>query len=228
LVSTTKLGKPVPWSYSSLQSFETCPRRFYLTRITKQVKEPQTDATMHGNEVHKALEEAVSAKRALPPKYLSYQPIVDRLRAVPGKKVLEYRFGLTRDLKECEFFGDNVWVRGVLDVGIVLPESRAIIADYKTGKRKLDGDQMRLFAMAGFALWPWVENISTAYVWLQSNQLDREEFTRPEQSAIHQEFAIRVHRMENASNNNDWPPRPSGLCKAWCPVGKSLCEHCGK
>jgi hypothetical protein len=26
----------------------------------------------------------------------SYQPIVDRLRAVPGKKVLEYRFGLTQ------------------------------------------------------------------------------------------------------------------------------------
>lgn len=228
MVSTTKLGKPVPWSYSSLQAFETCPRRFYLTRITKQVKEPQTDATMHGNEVHKALEEAVTNKRALPPKYVGYQPIVDRLRAVPGKKVLEYRFGLTRDLKECEFFADNVWVRGVLDVGIVLPESRAVIADYKTGKRKLDGDQMRLFAMAGFALWPWVEKISTAYLWLQSNQLDREEFTRPQQSAIHQEFAIRVHRMENASNNNDWPPRPSGLCKAWCPVGKSLCEHCGK
>ena len=50
----------VPWSYSSLQAFETCPRRFYLTRIAKLASEAQTQATLWGNEVHKALELAVA------------------------------------------------------------------------------------------------------------------------------------------------------------------------
>ena len=45
-----------PWSYSALTSYETCPKRYQLTRVTKQVTEPQTEATRWGNEVHKALE----------------------------------------------------------------------------------------------------------------------------------------------------------------------------
>lgn len=225
--SAAKQGKAVPWSYSSLQAFETCPRRFYLTRISKVVKESQTAATSHGNEVHKALEEAVAGKRALAEKYQQYQPLVDRVRAVKGKRLLEYKFALNSALREVDYWAPDVWVRGVLDVGVVRDDS-AIIIDWKTGKRKLDGDQMRLFALAGFSLWPFVNKINTAYAWLPSNQLDREMFTRDEAQQIHQEFAIRVHRMENAQLSNEWPPRPSGLCREYCPVGRSLCEHCGK
>lgn len=224
---TPKPGKAIPWSYSSLTAYETCPRRFFLTRMSKVVKEPQTEATLHGNAVHKALEEAVGGKCALPAKYAQYQPVVDRMRAAKGTKLLEYKFALDSALRPVDYWADDCWVRGVIDVGIVLP-TRGVITDYKTGKRKLDGDQMRLFAMTGFALWPHVDEIDTAYLWLQSNQLDREKFTRTQQSTIHQEFAIRVHRMENSQKNNEWPPRPSGLCKSWCPVGRSLCEHCGK
>ena len=53
------MSKPLAWSYSLLQAFETCPRRFKLTRITKEVQEPQSEAMLHGNEVHKSLELAV-------------------------------------------------------------------------------------------------------------------------------------------------------------------------
>jgi hypothetical protein len=217
----------VPWSYSSLNAFEQCPRRFHLTRITKQVKESQTSATIHGNEVHKALERAVEGSMALPQKYHGYQPIVDRLRAAPGKKVLEYKFGLTKDLRPAEFFGKDVWVRGVLDIGIIREKS-ALVLDYKTGKRKLDTDQLRLFALAGLSLWPHALRVNTGYVWLMPDKLDSDVFTPADKSGLYQEFSTRVHRMEIAEKNNDWPARPSGLCRQWCPVGHSLCEHCGK
>jgi hypothetical protein len=210
-----------------LTAYETCPRRFYLTRISKQVSEPQTEATMHGNQVHKALEQAVAGTKALDPKYAQYQGIVDKMRAASGRKLLEYKFALNSALRETDYWAPDVWVRGVLDVGIVR-EDHAIITDYKTGKRKVDADQTKLFALAGFSLWPHVNRIDTAYLWLQSKQLDREKFTREEVPSIHQEFAIRVHRMENSQAHDDWPPRPSGLCREWCPVGRSLCEHCGK
>ena len=54
------------WSYSALTAFETCPRRFELTRVTRQVKEPQTEATIWGNEVHKALELFAKDGKPLP------------------------------------------------------------------------------------------------------------------------------------------------------------------
>lgn len=182
---------------------------------------------MHGNEVHKALERAVDGTLGLGQKYAQYQPIVDLLRATHGRKMLEYRFGLTKSLAPTEFFGTDVWCRGVLDVGIVRNKT-AILLDYKTGKRKIDGDQLRLFALAGLSLWPHVETVKTGYLWLQSGNMDPEVFTRDQKPEIFQEFSARVHRMELSERNDDWPARPSGLCKAWCPVGRSLCEHCGK
>ena len=120
----------LPWSYSSLQAFETCPKRFYLTRISKQVREPQTEVTMWGNEVHKALEHAVAGTKALGPNFAQYQPIVDRLRATDGKKFTEQKFGLTSGFKPTNFFGSDVWFRGVLDLTIVKPKV-GIVLDYK-------------------------------------------------------------------------------------------------
>lgn len=216
----------MPWSYSSLTAYETCPRRFFLTRISKQVSEKQTEATMHGNEVHKALELYVGGKQGLPEKYSRYKEVADNIRAARGEKLLEYKFGLTKDLRPTTFFGKDVWCRGVLDVGVLRNKS-ATILDYKTGKRKFDTDQLKLFAMAAMSNWPFLEYVDTGYVWLQTSQLDTQRFTREERQSIAQEFAIRVHRMEQSEAKNEWPAKPSGLCREWCPVGKQLCEHCG-
>lgn len=218
--------KPIAWSYSSLTSYETCPRRYYLTKVTKAIKEPQTDATIHGNQVHKALELYVAGTDALPEKYAAYKPVADKIRATPGVKRLEYKFALTESLRETEYFAKDVWLRGVLDVGITRPKS-VIVLDYKTGKRKVDGDQLRLFAMASLALWPHVDTVRTGFIWLGTGQMDTQTYTRADQQEIHQEFSARVHRIERSQFNEDWPPRPSGLCRAWCPVGIKNCEHCG-
>lgn len=223
---SAKQGTATPWSYSSLTAYETCPRRFFLTRISKQVSEPQTAATTHSNEVHKALELHVGGKKYLPEKYQSYLPIANKVRDAPGEKLLEYKFGLTSDLRPTTFFGKDVWVRGVLDVCVVHP-GKAIVMDWKTGKRKVDNDQLRLFAGAALSLWPHVKTVKTGYVWLQTEQIDTETFDAGQRQEIFQDFAARVHRMEVSEKNDDWPAKPSGLCKAWCPVGKQLCEHCG-
>lgn len=219
-------GTATPWSYSSLTAYETCPRRFFLTRVSKQVSEPQTDATRHGNEVHSALEKYVGGTAKLADKYEGYRAVADKLKAAPGEKKLEYKFGLTKALRPTTFFGGDVWLRGVLDV-CVLQEKTAIVLDYKTGKRKIDADQLRLFAGSALALWPWMEQVKTGYIWLQTGQMDTEVFTQDDKPVIFQEFAARVHRMETSEKKDDWPARPSGLCKSWCPVGKALCDHCG-
>ena len=126
------MSKVVPWSYTSLTSFETCPRRFYLTRVTKEVKEPQSQAMLHGNEVHKALENSLRDGTPLPDKYAKHQPIIDRLAAKNGQRLIEHKVALTKGFKETTFFSKDCWVRGVVDVGIVGVES-AVIFDYKTG-----------------------------------------------------------------------------------------------
>lgn len=215
-----------PWSYSSLQAFETCPRRFYLTRIAKVVKEPQTEATLWGNEVHKALELAVQGQ-ALAPRFSSYAPLVEKLRAAPGRKFTEQKFGLTESYRPTEFFGKDVWFRGVIDLTIVT-EKTATVIDYKTGKPKDDGDQLKLFAAAAFAQYPHVQSVKTSYAWLAHDKTTRRDFTKDEVPVIWQEFLPRLQRMKNAEERDQWLPNPSGLCRSWCPVGKKNCDFCGK
>lgn len=218
---------PVQWSYSRLTSYETCPRRFFLTSVSKQVAEPQSPQMALGNRVHKAMENYVGGKAAMPPEFADYSGIGDRIRATPGNKLLEYKFGVTKDLRPTTFFGKDVWLRGIIDVGVVR-SNEAVLLDYKTGNRKPDADQLRLFAMAGFSLWPHLPTIKTGFLWLKTGQTDRETFDRAEQPEIHREFAVRVHRMERSFADDDWPARPSGLCRKHCPVGRALCNHCGQ
>lgn len=217
-----KQGNVLPWSYSSLSAFETCPRRFWLTRIAKRVTEKQTEATLWGNEVHKALELAVGGQQALAPRFTQYQPIVDRLRAAHGTKHLERKFGVTNTFAPTGFFDKNVWFRGVIDVQIVRPKV-AFAVDYKTGKVKTDGDQLKLFAAATFCMHPHLEEVHTQYIWLAHDKATGKKFTREDAPLIWQEFQPRVARMQAAQDKDRWLPSPSGLCR-WCPVGLAHCE----
>lgn len=221
-----KPGNVLPWSYSSLQAFETCPRRFYLTRITRQVKEPQSQATIWGNEVHKALELAVKGEHPLPQRFVEYGPIVTRVRQATGKKLCEQKFGITASFRPTDFFAKDVWFRGVIDLNVVGTKKAATL-DYKTGKMKTDGDQLKLFAAATFTHFPYLEEVTTGYLWLKDNKLVPATFTKEDVPVIWQEFLPRVQRMERAQAENKWPPNPSGLCREWCPVDKSLCDFCG-
>jgi len=226
-MATGKPVRAVPWSHSSLSSFETCPRRHKILRVDKLVVEPQTDALTFGNKVHKELELAVNGTKSLAIGFANYQPLVTKIRGMSGKKFTEQRFGLTADFKPTEFFAPNVWVRGVLDLSIVKP-TVATILDYKTGKPKVDADQLKMFAGAAFAMYPYVDTVNTGYLWLAHNKMDTETFRRGDEKAIWADFSARVYRMEKAFEDDKFPPKPSGLCRQWCPVGRKHCEFCGE
>lgn len=72
------------WSYSALTAFETCPRRFQLTRVTKQVRESQTKATVWGNKVHKALEDFARSGKPLTPDLEKYAKYVKKIQSYEG------------------------------------------------------------------------------------------------------------------------------------------------
>lgn len=213
----------VAWSYSYLTAFETCPRRFALTRIYKTVQEPQTEATINGNQVHKAIELHIKGEQHLPEKYARYVPLVQAVMTAPGVKHAELKFGLTKQLTPTGFFAKDVWVRGVFDLLVVKPKSITIV-DWKTGKPKSDPDQLDLFAAVGLALHPRIDKARTAYAWLAHDRLDPQEFTRDDYERIWAGFRTRVQRLEQAITDEKFPPKPSGLCKAWCPVTKRQCE----
>lgn len=216
-----------PWSYSSLNAAMTCLRRYYLTRVSKEVVEPQGEHLVWGNRVHSALELRIKEKRPLPEGMEKFEAVAQELESWSDNWVTEERFGLTKELKPTEFFSPEVWCRGVLDVYTVHGK-KAVVGDYKTGKVRPDSDQLKLFAAAIFHKYPQVDRIRTAFIWLNHDKKTFEDYDRQDLKFIWGEFFPKLQRLESAYEKNVWPPNPSGLCREWCPVGRDKCEHCGK
>lgn len=216
------------WSYSALDSFETCPRRHNLIKITKQVVEPQSDALAWGSKVHKALELRLVDSVPLPPEMATYEPIAAGIvaKAAGGTLQAEQKVALTSSYTPTAFFAKNVWVRGITDFDIEKGK-KLFIGDWKTGKVNVSSGQMRLMAAMGLAARPWVEEVTTAFIWLNSGEVTAEKFTRADAPGIWQTFLPRVQRLESAAVTKDYPPKPSGLCNRWCPVPRDMCEHRG-
>ena len=120
----------------------------------------------------------------------------------------------------------DAWCRCVVDAG-VLGSKKGALLDWKTGKKKEDSDQLKLFAAVAFSHYPWLETVSTGFVWLKDGSITKEVFTRDHVPGIWDEFNVRVNRLYAAYDNNTWQAKPSGLCRSWCPVGKANCEFCG-
>lgn len=212
-----------PWSYSSLSTFLQCPRRFDLVRNKKVVKDQPTEATIWGSRVHEALELRIKDGTPMPPGLERFESVAQELESWSDDWVTEEKFGLTENLEPTDFFGKDVWCRGVLDVYTVKGK-RAFVADYKTGKMRPDLSQLKLFAAAIFHKYPHVDRIKTAFIWLNHDSKTIEDFTREDLGFIWKYFLPQLRRLEIAYEKDVWPPNPSPLC-GWCPVGLTHCEH---
>lgn len=207
------------WTFSQLEKFETCPKQFYHVRVAKDVVEPPTEATTWGEKVHTALEHRVKQGKPLPEGMTQWEPLARKLADLPGEKLTEYKFALDRNFQPSEW--KQSWTRGIADL-LVVHKDKAVVVDYKTGKRK-PTEQLRLYAAYTFAYHPSVTQVQTGFAWLKDKRLDTERVHRDEVAAIWQPFLTKVRKLESAYERESWPPRPSGLCRGWCPV--KTCEH---
>jgi hypothetical protein len=217
------MPKSFAWSYTALTSFETCPRRHYLTRVTKTIVEKQSEQIVWGNTVHKALELRLKGEAGLPAVLSHMEPTVQNILSRPGNRLVEERLTINASFAPVSWRASDAWCRCVIDVGLLGTET-AFLADWKTGKRKPDSDQLKLFAGVAFSTYPYLQNVTTAFIWTKENKLDADSFTREQVPEIWAEFIPRVDRLVMAIAEDKWPPRPSGLCGQWCPVTKKHCE----
>lgn len=220
------MNKPVTWSYSALNAYETCPHRYNLCRVTKKVVEPQNSASIEGNRTHKSMEMAALGKVALPKHLKKYQKYIDGIFRYEGKRVVEVRMAVDKNFRPCTWMAKEVWCRGIVDIGVIGSKT-AIVMDWKTGKRKPDSDQLKLFAAMVFAHYPWVEKVLTGFIWMKFGTIDQATFYKKDVPDIWNEFIPRVGRIERSMAQDKWLAKPSGLCREWCPVGRNLCEFCG-
>lgn len=204
----------LPWSWSSLEAYETCPRQFHEIRILKNFKEDQNkDYLLWGNAVHTALEVRVKDGVALPDNMQKWEPLADKLFNAAGQKICEGETAITIDLQPTGYWDDDCWNRGKDDI-VIINEDRAVNIDYKTGKPKTTvTQQLALSSVRVMIKYPHVQTVSAAFAWLQNDTWSRAVYTRDDIDRIAEEFKRKVADMLWSEKNNAWPARPSGLCK---------------
>jgi hypothetical protein len=219
------MSKVLPYSYSSLTSFETCAYKHYMVKIAKLVAPQEFKAATDGIDVHTQAENYINDGTVFEGNYApKVIQIVDAMKELEAPIGSEVKLCVTREQEPCDWRDPNAHARGVLDV-LQIAGAEAYLKDWKTGRADPFSQQLRHNSMLIFMHNPEVQKVHTEYVWLKVGYSTKLTIHREFMHQDWERFEKRVIMMEKAVTDNKWPKNKSGLCKNYCPV--TTCEHNG-
>ena len=224
LRAAAPVKKPRPiinWSYSALNTFENCPRKFWATKVAKVVSD-LNQANVDGDNDHKALQYHMSKGMALPPALTALAPLCSKLKSAPGEKYIEYSMCLKQDFTPTPWNNwDEAWVRGAGDV-IIVNGDKAQYFDWKRGKFSANDDQIELTSLLIFAHFPAVQQVAGGLVFYNQGKVHPHMVHRGDASRLWNGYLSRVRDLEQSKTEDSWPATPNPLC-GWCPY--KACPH---
>lgn len=217
----TTTPRPIAWSFSAVDSYRNCPRKFWAVKIEKLVSDANQYNT-RGDDEHKVFDAYLRSRKPLPPSLAKFQPVLDRVLSAPGQLYSEYQLTLDTNYQPCGWKDwDRAWVRAQLDV-LIVDGAKAKYIDWKTGKPRSDPTQMKLAAAMIFQVFPAVNEVDTFYSYIHHNKNVPFSFTRMQVPDLWNEFLPTVRQIEKSRATGDWPATPNGLC-GYCPY--KACPH---
>lgn len=161
LIVTPDALKHAPWSYSKMETGESCPAQFKHKHVLKTAAGPSTPDTVVGTAAHAILERRVggaslsSAKKAalevvpltsdeldmlrvLEERIEAFVPRFDAFCRREGvtKIFIEEAWGMTAAYQPTGFFAKDVFFRGKIDLGAVTRDDDLVLIDHKSGVAK--------------------------------------------------------------------------------------------
>jgi hypothetical protein len=213
--------KKHPWSFSVLDMFENCQKKFYHLKILKDFKDADSQASQDGKFVHDALFKRVCQDVPLPVPLRYMEAMAARFADTPGEKHGEMKLALNDSFEARGFFAKDVWVRAVVDL-LIVRDGHAILVDWKTGKKKERFDQLRLSAAVLSRFMPEVESFKLVFVWLKDNEVSIQDVQKHDLRQVWLDFMPRAAKIDEAKKTTTFNANPTPLC-GWCPVTK--CPH---
>jgi len=220
------MSRPLPWSYSSLNKFTTCPNQFYETKVLKNFADEPGEAALWGTYIHKCIEDAVNLSAPMPDNAKEYGPhvwaAIDGLRGARA----EVKLAIDTKLNPCDW--ENRWCGSISDI-LKIRDDTAWVIDWKLGKVKPSA-QLKLNALMVLYNYPEINTVHTSFEWLNKSVPNwipntRATYTRDQIPELWNSFTKDLTQYVQAFKTDTWQCRPSGLCKNYCPV--TSCQHCG-
>lgn len=214
------------WSYSSIKTFDQCPRKYFHLKVLKDVKDYGNQATIYGQEVHKACEDYVKDDVEIPEKFAYVRGVVEAIKRMDGDKHTELKLGVKKVggvYEPCKFLSKDVWWRGIADV-VVIRGDIGYSLDYKTSKnaRYADTKQLDLVAAGLFVHFPQLKKVKSGLLFVVSNEFIHKEHFVEQRDNYFDTFKDQLDRLDSAEVSGVWNAKTGPLCK-FCPVTR--CEH---
>jgi hypothetical protein len=220
------------WSYSRLKNYETCPRRYAAVDLRKEVQEVKSQELERGEKLHAAMYSRVASGSPLPAEFIYMEKWAENLTKIRNPFQIiqcELKLAVDKNGKPVGFFEKSVWLRGKIDYFCLVPAGShdiGRVVDYKTGRPKEDWTQLMLSAYLIFCHYKNVSKLRTEFLWTEYSDTSHEKFSREEITPAMANLLPRVIAMQDAHANDNFEPKPCGLCAEYCPV--SSCEFWGK
>jgi hypothetical protein len=216
----------VAWSYSSIKTFDQCPKKYFHLKVAKDVKDTAGPEADYGTKAHSAAEDYIKHGTPIPDTFKVMRPVVEALAKFPGDKHAELRLSVAKTdagYAPTTFFGKDVWWRGIVDL-LIIDGEVAHMVDYKTGKNAKYADMKQLDLMAGaiFVHYPEVMKIKSGLAYVVSDEFPKKTHYRKHLDDYLSVFDPQIESLENAIDSGVWNAKTGPLC-GWCPVVN--CEH---
>jgi len=217
----------IPLSWSRVSVYRTCPTQFEAKYITKEYPdESDNPAFEKGNRIHTQLEDYINWKKgkgkepSLCTEAKNVLPIIDSYfkSTVKDSISAEKQIALNHEWKICGWFDSTKIVkwRGILDMLVIQNKSKLVLIDFKTGKVRPYADdrgQLHLSAAILFELYPDIDMITSAYLFVEHKKTDQTTFYRKDHAKNKAAFDI-----EWATINED---------EEFLPKKNKYCYFCG-
>lgn len=112
-------------SFSSISTFEKCPREYEARYVLKTVKFDGNEHTRRGDRIHKELENYIKGEPVVPTEAPTdgLHEVLREIRARETAPVhVEQNLAITRGLEPCGFWDKQAYLRGKLDVTLHMPD----------------------------------------------------------------------------------------------------------
>jgi RecB family exonuclease len=214
----------IAWSYSRLQVYRECPKKFKYKFLDKLV-EPGSPAMDRGNEIHTMLERYVdTAPKKKPPQIKGFEGLrggLEKLRV--SEPLTELELAFTKSWERTSWMAGNTWVRVKVDVTYNISKGARAALDYKSGKIKPEEhtEQLELYALSIMLTETGFKTLTTG-IWYVDHE------TAPRYLANYQApFGPHITRLKNYWNrqvaelqkDKRFAPKPSYRCR-WCHFSK--------
>lgn len=224
----------ITWSFTSLDTYEICPKMCYHRFVAKDVVDTGSEASKHGDRVHEHLQKRIDASPQPLPLELGFmEPVVSKLTDPSNGWSLIYAekwMTLGKDMRELEQgWKPEAWVRYKADFLAVGPLGtdgerwRGLLVDWKTGKPREKELQLAIGAAVAFQIFPKLQKLVAFNYWTQIKSIGTVyNFMREGLTDLWRGILVRYMAYNKAVETGNFPPKQNPLCR-YCPV--TSCEH---